>query len=71
MPDSSEDLRSTIDAVQRDAQQVQALEQEKAELDPSDPRVASLSARVERVATGLRDKAVAERELSEEAQSAG
>jgi hypothetical protein len=69
MRDPREDLRSTEEAISRDAEQVQTLEEEKAALDPSDPQVERISERVERVATGLKEKAVAERELSDEIQA--
>jgi hypothetical protein len=66
MPEPRDDLRSTMEAIHRDAEQVQDIEEAKADLDPSDPRVTTLSDQVERVATELKDKATAERELSEE-----
>jgi len=69
MPSPEEDLRSTIEAIHHDAEQVQDMEEEKANLDPSDPRVATLSEQVTRVATELKDKAMAERELVEETQA--
>jgi hypothetical protein len=42
------------------------MEEEKAGLDPADPRVDRLSEEVERMIDRLQDKAAAERELSEE-----
>ena len=66
MPNPRDDLRATEEAIRRDADHVKSLEEEKAALDPADPRIAGLSQQVERVATALQDKAVAERELSEE-----
>jgi hypothetical protein len=48
---------------------VQSLEEEKQALDPTDPQIAHLSAQVERLTAGLKDKAVAERELSDEVQT--
>jgi hypothetical protein len=48
---------------------VKTLEEEKEALDPTDPRIAHLSERVERLAVGLKDKATAERELSDELQA--
>jgi 16S rRNA G966 N2-methylase RsmD len=69
MPDPREDLRSTEESISRDAEQVVTLEEEKAALDPADPRVDRLSEQVERVAARLHHKAAAERELSEEIQA--
>jgi hypothetical protein len=70
MTDAERDLQSTEASIRRDAQRIDALEAEKSELDPDDPRVASLSDQVERVAGGLEDKSVAERELSGEIRGA-
>jgi hypothetical protein len=71
MPDPREDLRATGESIRRDATQVKILEEGKAALDPADPRVAELSEEVVRVAARLQDKAVAERELTEEIQATG
>lgn len=68
MPHPRDDLRSTAESIQRDAEQVKALEGEKISLDPEDPRVDHLSEQIERVITGMDGKAAAERELSEELQ---
>jgi hypothetical protein len=68
MPDDEEDLRSTENSIIRDAARVKALEGRKAQLDPEDERVPELSAEVERVATGMRVKAVAERDIAEQIQ---
>jgi hypothetical protein len=70
MTDPEEDLRSTAESIRRDARQVQDLESQKIALDPADPKIVQLSHQVERIAATLREKAVAERELSEEIQSA-
>jgi hypothetical protein len=71
MPDAREDLRATEESIQRDAEHVMTLEEEKAALDPADPRVVHLSEQVEGIAARLQDKAAAERELSEEIHTAG
>jgi hypothetical protein len=63
--DSRDDLRATEESMRRDSARVKALEDEKASLDPSDPRVPELSEQVERATAALHDKAAAERELSE------
>lgn len=71
MSSPQDDLRSTEESIRRDAQQVQVLEEQKASLDPADPRVERLSEQIERLATGLQGKAAAERELSREVKAAG
>jgi hypothetical protein len=69
MLDSRDDLRATEESIHQDADQVKRLEEEKAALDPADPRVGDLSEQVEQVTAGLRDKAAVERELSTETQA--
>ncbi len=71
MADPQEDLRSTAESIRRDADRLKSLEEEKAKMDPDDPRVAELSERVERVSEGLHAKAVAERDLSDQIRGAG
>ena len=71
MPDPRQDLRATEDSIRRDADHVKTLEEEKAALDPTDPRVVRLSEQVERITARLQDKAAAERELSEEIRATG
>jgi hypothetical protein len=66
MTDPKEDLRSTVESIRKDAQQVSDLEREKASLEPGDPRVDDLSSRVEHVIGGMQVKAAAERELADE-----
>lgn len=66
MSSPQDDLRSTEDSIRRDAELVKTLEDQKAALDPADPRVEQLSIRIERVAIGLQGKTAAERELSRE-----
>jgi methyl-accepting chemotaxis protein len=69
MSSPNDDLRSTIEAVHDHAEQIEDLEEQKAKLDPADPRMVSLSDQVQRVASDLKDLANAERDLSEEAQA--
>jgi hypothetical protein len=66
MPDLREDLRSTEASILRDAQRIVTIESEKASLDAADPDVARLSAQVEQLSVGVRDKAAAERELADD-----
>ena len=76
MSDLRGDLESTESSIRSDARRLENLEQEKAELEPTDPRVDVLSEQVEQVANDVRGKAAAERELAaemtdERGQSAG
>ena len=66
MSNPRDDLRATEHAIRRDAERVKDLEDQKAALDPADPRVSSLSKQVENITADLKNKAAAERELSEE-----
>jgi hypothetical protein len=68
MPHPRDDLRSTSESIRRDAEQVQALEDEKTSLDLEDPRVDQLSEQIEHVIDDMHGKAAAERELSEDLQ---
>ena len=61
-----DDLRATIADVHDEALELAGIEAEKAELDPSDPKVVELSKAAEAVARRLRIKTAAERELAEE-----
>ena len=59
------DLKATAEDITADAAQIKALEEEKADLDPADPRVQELSEKSERLARQLVPKTVAERELTD------
>jgi hypothetical protein len=67
MPDATEDLHATADDLTADARQLAAIEGEKAQLDASDPKAEDLSRTAERLVRRMVPKAVAERELTEEA----
>ena len=69
MSDLKRDLRATAEDVAADAARIQKIEEEKARLDPSDPRVAELAAESERLAQRLVPKTAAERELADAAQA--
>jgi hypothetical protein len=71
MQNNRDDLRATGQAISRDAEQIEALEAEKAALDPADPRLAELSERVEHKTAELADKAAAESELVEAIGTSG
>jgi len=66
--EAEEDLRSTAEAIARDAERLAAIEREKAILDPSDPRMIELSAEAEELARRLVPKTVAEAELASDRQ---
>lgn len=68
MSDLERDLRATAEDIAADAARLQTIEEEKARLDPSDPRVVELSAESERLARRLVPKTAAERELADAAQ---
>ena len=65
--DLENDIQATAKDIAADADALQALEAEKAEIDPSDPRAMDLAARAERLARDIVSKTVAERELVAEA----
>jgi hypothetical protein len=68
MPDDIEnDIQATAEDIAADADVLQALEAEKAKIDPADPRAMDLAARAERLARDIVSKTVAERELVAEA----
>ena len=60
------DLRATAEDIAADAAQIKAIEDEKATLDPEDPRAQELSAKGEHLARQLVPKTVAEREISDD-----
>lgn len=63
MSDIRDDFRATVENVTQDAQELEAIEREKAELDPADPRAGSLSARAEDLAEELHRKTLVQRDL--------
>ena len=71
MPQIQDDFRSTAEDVAHDATEITRIEEEKAELDPADPRAATLSERAEELADELHRKALVERDLSDVARAAG
>lgn len=66
MPDQPHDLKALEESIRRDAERVEELENRKSGLDPGDPSVGQASRQVERIATDLGRKAVAERRLTED-----
>jgi phage regulator Rha-like protein len=68
MPDELEsDIQATAEDIAADADMLQTIEAEKAELDPADPRALDLATQAERLARDIASKTVAERELVVEA----
>ena len=61
-----EDLRATTESIRHDAERLARVEQEKGELDPSDPRVDDLSRDSQKLIAEIEQKAKAERELAEQ-----
>ncbi len=59
------ELRATAEDIAADAAQIKAIEDEKATLDPEDPRAQELSAQSEQLARRLVPKTVAEREITD------
>ena len=68
MRDARDDLRSTAEALQEDADLLEALEKKKENLGVDDPRLPELSRKVEALLRRMTTKAAAERELVEEIQ---
>jgi len=66
MPDPGHELTALEDSIRRDAERVEELERQKAGLDPAHPHVADASRKVEQIAAELKEKAAAERQLSDE-----
>ncbi len=68
MPDDlKNDIQATADDIAADADVLQAIETEKADIDPTDPRAQELAARAVELARGIAAKTVVEHELVIEA----
>ena len=68
MPDDlASDIQATAEDIAADADVLQAIETEKADIDPADPRSLELASRAVKVARGIAAKTVVERELVIEA----
>ena len=61
------DIQATAEDIAADADALQAIEAEKATIDPTDPRAVDLATQAERLARDIVSKTVAERELVVEA----
>jgi hypothetical protein len=64
MSETEDDLRATSDAIVTDIRRLAVLEEEKRPIDPADPRLIEVSARVVEVAARLHRESEAEHELS-------
>lgn len=67
MSELHEDFRTTAEDIAQDAHEIKRIEEEKVELDPADPRAATLSVQAERIAEQLHHKTQAERDLADTA----
>ena len=67
MSDLEGDFRATSEDIAADAARLKEIEEEKSHLDPADPRAQALSEEGERIARRLVPKAVAQREITDEA----
>ena len=68
MPDDLEsDIQATAEDIAADADVLQAIETEKAEIDPADPRALELATRAKELAHDIATKTVVEHELVIEA----
>ena len=61
-----EDLRATSDSVVSTAERIAALEHEKTQLAPNDPRVSQLSAEIEQLAARLKRETEIERSIADD-----
>jgi hypothetical protein len=64
-----DDLRTTSESIRDDAQHIDALEAEKAALDPDDPKAAEISRRIVELAGRMQRATLVEQDLIEEAGS--
>ena len=67
MSDIRDDFRAAVENVTHDADEIAAIEREKAELDPANPRARSLSAQAEDLAEELHRKTLVQRDLADTA----
>lgn len=70
MSDLEDELRATAEDIAADASRLKQIEDEKANLDPADPRAQSLAEEGEAIARRLVPKTVAEREITDAAAEA-
>jgi hypothetical protein len=66
VPDAKEDLKATAADLAADAERLKQVEQQKARLDPGDPRLEELAAEADAIAQELPVKTAAQSELVRE-----
>jgi len=71
MPDVRRDLRATSDALQRDLEALETLEEEKRGLALDDPRLNELANQIEEIATRVLARSTTQKNLTEVAVAAG
>jgi hypothetical protein len=67
---AEDDLRSTSEAIRSDASEIYALEAEKSDLHPGDPKVSEISQRVVDISDRMQRATLVEQELTEEVRAA-
>lgn len=67
MSELQDDFHATVENIAQDAREIERIENEKAKLDPADPKTRSLSAQAEELAEQLHHKTLAEQDLAETA----
>ena len=65
MSDIQDDFHATVEDIREDAKEIEKIEDEKAQLDPADPRASKLSERAETLAEELHHKTIIQRDLSD------
>jgi len=71
MSDLRDDFQATVENIAQDAREIERIETDKSELDPADPRAASLSERAEELAEQMHHKTLVERDLTDSAADSG
>jgi hypothetical protein len=67
MSELESDLKTTTESIRADASRLEAIEAEKLQLDPGDPRMLALSNEAEHLARRILPETVAQSELAAEA----
>ena len=66
MSELENDMRATAESIASDAARLNGIEEEKADLEPDDPRLVELSVESDNLARRIVPKTAAERELAEQ-----
>lgn len=67
MSDRDDQLRATTEDIKADSEELHAIEETKASLDPDDPRQDALAERAQEIARELVPKTAAQREIVSDA----